>query len=105
MTTMIKTALLTVAALAMTAGIASAAPGKYGKPSYGKPGYSQQFGKHAKKRGVSGFERAAIARSAASLRALKARAWRDGRLTFAERMQISNAERRHAALVARAYRS
>jgi hypothetical protein len=103
--TKFKTALLTavfaMTAGAMTAGVASAAPGKHG---YGKPGYSQKHGKQAK-RGLSGFERAAIARSAANLRAVKARAWRDGKLTFAERMRVNNAERRHAALVARSYRS
>ena len=103
MTTKIKTALFTVAALAMTAGVAAAAPAKHNHGyGYGKPGYSVKV---AKKHGISGFERAAIARSAVNLRTLKARAWRDGKLTFAERMQINNAERRHAALVARAYRS
>ncbi len=102
MTTKLKTALLTAAALAMTAGVSVAAPNKhYNHNGYGKPGYS----KVVKHRGVNGFERAAIARSAANLAALKRRVWADGRVTFAERIQLRNAERRHAALVARAYRS
>lgn len=100
MTTKIKTALLTVAALALTAGVSVAAPAKHNH-GFGKPGFSKVVKKH----GVNGFERAQIARSQASLSALKARAWRDGKLTFAERMQINSAERRHAALVARSYRS
>jgi hypothetical protein len=101
MTMTIKTALLTVAALAMTAGVSVAAPAKH-TYGYGKPGYSMKI---VKRQGLSGFERAAIARSASNLRALKARSWRDGKLTFGERMQINSAERRHAALVARSYRS
>jgi ribosomal protein L6P/L9E len=101
MNTKIKTALLTVAALAMTAGVSVAAPAKHNH-GYGRPGVSVKI---VKKQGLNGFERAQIARSAANLRAVKARAWRDGKLTFAERMQINSAERRHAALVARSYRS
>lgn len=102
MTNTIKTALLTVAALAITAGVSAAAPSKHSNHGYGKSGYAKQV-KHD--RGLSGFERAKIAQSAASLRNIKARAWRDGKLSFAERMQINRAERRHAALVARSYRS
>jgi hypothetical protein len=102
MSTKIKTALLTAAALVMTAGVSVAAPAKYHN-DYGKPGYG--YGKVYKKKGISPFERARINRSAADLAALKRRAWRDGRITFAERVMIQNAERRHAALVARAYRT
>lgn len=102
MTSKIKTVMLTAAALLMTASVASAAPGnKYHNDGWGKPGPS----KVVKKQGVSAFERAAIARSAANVASLKRRALRDGRLTPVERVQIRNAERRHAALVARAYRS
>jgi hypothetical protein len=100
MTTKIKTALLTAAALMMTAGVSVAAPAKYHN-DYGKPGY----GKVYKKKGISPVERLRINRSAADLAALKRRALRDGRITFAERVMIQNAERRHAALVARAYRT
>lgn len=99
--TKLKTALLTAAALVMTAGVSVAAPAKAHNYGYGKPGYT----KVAKHRGVNGGERAAIARSAANLAALKRRVWADGKVTFVERIQLRNAERRHAALVARAYRS
>lgn len=102
MNTKIKTALLTAAALVMTAGVSVAAPGKnYDNRGYGKPGYSKTF----KKNGINRYERAAIARSSANLASLKRRVWRDGRVTMFERIQLRNAERRHAALVARSYRS
>lgn len=102
MNTKIKTALLTTAALVMTAGVSVAAPAKHhNNYGYGKPGYSKVY----KKRGISAFERAQIARSAANLASLKRRVWRDGRVTPLERIQLRNAERRHAALVARAYRT
>jgi len=102
MKTKMKTALLTAAALMMTAGVSAAAPGKsYNHNQYGKPGYSKVY----KKSGINAFERRAIARSAANLASLKRRVWRDGRITALERIQLRNAERRHAALVARAYRS
>ncbi len=94
MTTKIKTALLTAAALLMTAGVSVAAPSKYHN-SYGKPGYSK----------VNPYERAAIANARARLATVKARAWRDGRVTFLERMQIKNAERQLAATIARARRT
>ncbi len=99
----IKTVLLTAAAaLVMTAGVASAAPNKHQhNNSWGKPGHSQGF----KKQGVNGAERAAIVRSAANLAQLKRRVMRDGRVTMIERIQLRNAERRHASLVQRAYRS
>ncbi|MGE0023444.1 MAG: hypothetical protein AB7S70_07430 [Hyphomicrobium sp.] len=100
MNTKIKTALLTAAALVMTAGVSVAAPAKYHN-SYGKPGY----GKFVKKHGINAFERAQIARSSANLASLKRRVWRDGRVSFAERIQLNAAERRHASLVARAYRT
>lgn len=102
MNSKIKTAILTAAALVMTAGVSVAAPSKhYNHNQYGKPGY----GKVYKRDGINGFERARIARSAADLASLKRRVWRDGKVTFLERIQLNGAERRHAALVARAYRS
>lgn len=100
MKTKMKTALLTAAALMMTAGVSAAAPTKHSN-HYGKPGYSKVY----KKSGINAYERAAIARSAANLASLKRRVWRDGRVTMLERIQLRNAERRHAALVARSYRS
>jgi hypothetical protein len=98
----IKTALLTAAALAMTAGVSVAAPAKHDAHyGYGKPGYGKVVKKHA----VNPYERAQIAKSAANLAALRKQVWRDGKVTFAERIKLSNAERRHNALVARAYRT
>lgn len=97
------TTILTAAAAAimLTSGAALAHPGKgHGGPGY-KSGYSHQVKHH---RGVTPAQRAAVARSAANLAALKRRAWRDGRLSALERVQIRNAERRHAALVQRVYR-
>lgn len=93
MKTTTKTALLTAAALMLTAGASVAAPARFHGPGHGMS------------KGVNGFERAAIARSAANLAALKRRVWRDGKVTFLERFQLNTAERRHAALVARARRT
>jgi len=50
-------------------------------------------------------ERAVIARSAFQVARLKRQVWADGRVSFIERMQLRNAERRHAAIVAKARRS
>jgi hypothetical protein len=98
----IKAVLLSAAAaLVMTAGAASAAPNKHHNNGWGKPGPSKFY----KKKGTSGAERAAIARSAANLASLKRRVMRDGRVTTLERIQLRNAERRHASLVQRLYRS
>jgi len=86
-----KKAIITVAALVLSTGAALAAPGgKY---------------KNDHRHGISAYERAAIARSAANVAQLKRRVWADGRVTLFERMQLRSAERRHAALVARAYRT
>ncbi|AHB50391.1 hypothetical protein W911_15695 [Hyphomicrobium nitrativorans NL23] len=99
MTTILSAA---AAAIVLTSGAAMAHPGKgHGGPGY-KSGYSQQQIKHH--RGAGPAQRAAIARSAANLAALKRRAWRDGRLSMIEKAQIRNAERRHAALVQRVHR-
>jgi hypothetical protein len=96
----IKAVLLSAAAaLVMTAGAASAAPNKHHNNGWGKPGPSKFY------KGTSGAERAAIARSAANLASLKRRVMRDGRVTTLERIQLRNAERRHASLVQRLYRS
>lgn len=102
MNTKIKTVLLTAAAaLAMTVGVANAAPNKNHNNGWGKPGPSKFY----KKQGISGAERAAIARSAANVASLKRRVMRDGHVSTFERIQLRNAERRHAALVQRFYRS
>lgn len=83
-----KTALIALAAVLVTSGAALAAPGgKYGDRNRGN---------------VNGFERAKIAQSAAHVASVKRRAWADGRVTRYERIMINSAERRHAALVARA---
>lgn len=84
-----KTALIALAAVIVTSGAALAATGgKYGDP------YSRG--------NVNGVERARIAQSAAHVASIKRRAWADGRVTRYERYLINSAERRHAALVARA---
>ncbi len=106
MNTKIKTALLTAAALVMTAGVSVAAPTKdnayNAHHGYAQPGYGKVV---KKKHALNPYERAQIAKSAANLASLKKRVWRDGKVTPAERIMLSNAERRHSALVARAYRT
>lgn len=92
MNTKSKTAILTVAALLMTAGASMAAPRHYNHD-------------HNRGKSVTPYERAAIARSRAKVAAVKARAWRDGRVTFIERVQIKNAERQLAAVISRARRT
>jgi hypothetical protein len=91
MNTKTKTAILTVAALVMTAGSSMAAPRHYNNHNHGKS--------------VTPYERAAIARSRAKVAAVKARAWRDGKVSFLERVQINSAERQLAATIARARRT
>ena len=90
MTIKTKTAILAAAALVMTAGASMAAPRHY----HNGPG-----------KGVSPYERAAIANARAKVAAVRARAWRDGRVNFVERIQIKNAERQLAATIARARRT
>jgi hypothetical protein len=90
-----RTSILTAAVLLIGAGAAVAAPHHGGKRDRG----------HWERGGINGYERVLIANSRSRLAALKSRAWRDGRLTFFERYQIRNAERRHNALVARLRRS
>ncbi|MDQ8697930.1 hypothetical protein [Hyphomicrobium sp. LHD-15] len=89
MSTKTKTVVLAAAALLMTAGASMAAPR-----------YDHRHGG-----GVNPYERAAIAQARAKVATVKARAWRDGRLTFLERVQIKNAERQLAATIARARRA
>ena len=86
-----KSVLIALAALTVTTGAALAAPG-YGHRSH--DGH-----------GISPRERVVISHSAANLAQLKRRVWADGRLSGIERFQLRNAERRHAALIARARRS
>jgi hypothetical protein len=86
-----KKTILTLAAIVLASGAAVAAPNRH-------------FDRHDG-RGISNYERAAIARSAANVATIKARAWRDGKVSMFERFQINNAQKRHAALVARLRRS
>jgi hypothetical protein len=86
-----KSIALGLSLVALSAGTVLAAPWDYRGGNY--------RGGH-----VNGYERAAIANSAARLAQLKRRAYADGRLSMFERFQIRNAEARHAALVARARR-
>ena len=51
--------------------------------------------------GLTGAERAAIARDEARVNAVKRNAWADGRLSGWERMKIRAAEARHNVLVSR----
>lgn len=90
-----KTILIGLAALTLASGAAMAAPG-YG---YGH-GHGNRSG-----HGITPNERVVIARSAAHVATVKRMAMRDGRITPAERIQIRQAERQHAMLIARFYRS
>ena len=87
-----KKTILTLAAIMLASGAALAAPGR-------------NFDRHDGRGGLSGYERAAIARSAGNVASIKARAWRDGKINMFERFQIRQAEKRHASLVARLRRS
>lgn len=86
-----KTVILTAAALLMTAGTSMAAPRHYNNHNHGK--------------GVTAYERVAISRARAKVATVKARAWRDGKVSFFERVQINSAERQLAATIARARRT
>lgn len=94
-----KRALVAATALLLSAGIASAAPGnKHHGPGKGwgnGPNHGYGYGR------VSPRERAAIAQARAHLAMVKARAWRDGRVTAYERFQIRNAETRLQRLIFR----
>ena len=82
-----KRLVLGTVALAILSGIALTAPPAEAAPyGYGK---------------LTPYERAAIARSKASLNALKWRVRADGRVTMRERMRINAAQARHNALVYR----
>ena len=86
-----KTSALAITALLLTSGIAMAAPGHQGRWHQGG--------------GVNSYERFQIANARAHLASVKARAWRDGRVTFIERYQIRLAENQLQRLVYRARRS
>ena len=88
-----KSILVALAALTLTSAAALAAPGG---------GYGHR-GQHSS--GISSSERAAISRSAFHLAQLKRRVHADGRMSFVERIQLRNAQRRHVALIAHARRS
>ncbi len=85
-----KKALIGLAALALTATAASAAPYKH------KPHYDGHRGKpHGQ------YESVQVKRSKANLAWVKRQAWADGHVTFYERHKIRRAERQ----LARAIRS
>ena len=86
-----KTSALAVTALLLTSGIALAAPAKHGRWHPGG--------------GVTSYERVQIAYARANLAFVRARAWRDGHVTFLERYQIRMAEARLQRLIYRAHRS
>ncbi len=90
-----KRAVLAAVAIILSASAASAAPG------YGNKGFHGNFGRDHSVSRISPRERAAIANARAHLAAIRARAWRDGRLTGFERFQIRNAETRLQRLVLR----
>jgi len=89
-----KTLVLSAAALFMTAGTSFAAP-RHNHYNYN----------HNNKNSVSAYERVAIAQARSKVANVKARAWRDGRVTMIERFQIQQAERQLAATIARARRT
>ena len=70
------------------------------------PGYGNKFRdggpRWHKPHNVTAYERAAIAQARANLVFVKARAWRDGRLTAFERYQIRIAEMRLQRTIFRA---
>ncbi|MDX2289985.1 MAG: hypothetical protein NW217_14340 [Hyphomicrobiaceae bacterium] len=94
---MTKFTTVAVAALLLATGIgaAEAAPRHKFDGSRGQHGYSK---------GVNGFERAAIRRSAARLAALRRQVHADGRVTIYERLRLRQATTRHARLVRQAHR-
>ena len=85
-----RTALIGLAALALTATVATAAPNKHGRHD----GYRKQHG--------SSYEHVLIKRSKAQLAWVKRHAWADGRITFRERLTIRRAERQLARVIRRA---
>jgi hypothetical protein len=86
-----KRLILASGALAIAAGLALSV----------SSAQAASYGRHG---GLTAHERAAIARSQASLAALKWRARADGHVSLWERVKINAAQARHNALVAR-YRS
>ena len=82
-----RTALIGLAALALTATTATAA-------QYKHPHHDSYRMKHGPR-----YEHVLIKRSKAHLAWVKHRAWADGRLTFRERLQIRRAERQLARAI------
>jgi hypothetical protein len=89
-----KKALIGLAALALTATAASAAPYKH------KSHHDGYRGKHN-----SGYEHVLVKRSKVHLAWVKRQAWADGRVTFRERLKIRRAERQVARAIWRARHS
>lgn len=87
-----KSALIALTVLTMTATAASAAPHKRD--------HRDQY----RRSHVSAYEHVSIKRHAAQLAWVKRQAWADGRITFRERLKIRQAERRFAQLVKRSRR-
>ncbi len=85
-----RTALIGLAALALTATASAAAPNKHGRHD----GYRAKHG--------SGYEHVLVKRSKMHLAWVKHEAWADGRLTFRERLTIRRAERQVARAIWRA---
>lgn len=90
-----KSAILATMAILLSAGAASAAPQHANKWNHGGSNWNNG-GR------VTAFERVAIAQARANLNLIKARAWRDGRLSGFERYQIRLAEARLQRAVFRA---
>lgn len=84
-----KSAIIGMAALALTATAVSAAPNRHAH-------HDGFRGKH-----VSGYQNVQVRQKMAHLSWVKRQAWADGRLTFRERIKIRRAERQ----LARAFRS
>ena len=78
--------------------LGAAALGLLSSVALAAPASAASYNRHGQ---VSAHERAAIARSAAHLAAVKHHARVDGRLSLWERAQIRMAEARHSALVRR----
>lgn len=89
-----KKALIGLAALALTATAASAAPYKHNQHH---DGYR---GKHHGQ-----YQSVLVKRSKAHLAWVKREAWADGRITFRERLKIRRAERQLAYAIRRARHS
>jgi hypothetical protein len=92
-----KRSAIAAMAIVLPAGVALAAP--YGN-KWKDNGPRWNYRPH-----ITAYERAAIAQARANLAFVRARAWRDGRLTAFERYQIRFAELRLQRTIFRAWRS